>query len=866
MSTQANTFEAMERDFKKVFEQLSADDSLKTFRNEYEKLHSALKKSHENEKMLINKCRSLNAEILQNASKVHAALRLSQEDQNSIQLLKKEIDKAWKMVDAAHEKEKNAKKTTAQLKVEIANLSRLVDQGAGLSIGQENAVNDLLAEKEKFQAEVTALNDQIKSQSVQIDSLKKEVDDFHNVKTGLTGTLETVQENLRKALNEAERESRRAQRLQDEMIGIKEQNDKRELEIQQLAFELDRSKGESDQLRLLIKDNTINLERFRRAGDDLRLKNDEYERRIEGYIKQQQRTTEEMDGMADDSKSKSELIRKKSEEIEQLRKKLAKGAKDFDQLMEKKTEGDTQRDMLKSELLNLSKEMDTFRRHADADEKLIKELQVSFKRLNVGFQQSKEKNKASVEISKAFKETKRNLEQDIKAHKLVEEKLRKQNSLLEMSQEKASIATLTWQQKFEQAQEMIKEKEMENTELQKKINEEKAKLKTQQAMYEAVRADRNQFSQQSIELQDEVSEMKRKFKIMTHQIDQLKEEIRQKEQAVIQQHFQVKGLKEEMKTQKKTEAKKDALMESSDQLLASQDIEIKNLRFALMEAEQAQRQQKKVYDDVVAERDVLGSQLIRRNDELALLYEKVKIQESILAKGEIQYHERLNDIKLMKRDLADMERQLALKSNQLANTEALKSELHHLQIEILSERTKVAALSEELETPMNVHRWRKLEGSDPKAFEMLQKIQTLQRRLIVKTEQVVEKDLMIEESQKLYMELKNILARQPGPEIAEQLCAYQQSLKNKTKQMKALAAELNMLQAQTNEYRYEIDRITGELQDVKRKYLEQKKFLQLDKEAQRGEHLEPNEPLLRQQHQFIQQQNRFVGGGFNLNA
>lgn len=337
MSTQANTFEAMERDFKKVFEQLSADDSLKTFRNEYEKLHSALKKSHENEKMLINKCRSLNAEILQNASKVHAALRLSQEDQNSIQLLKKEIDKAWKMVDAAHEKEKNAKKTTAQLKVEIANLSRLVDQGAGLSIGQENAVNDLLAEKEKFQAEVTALNDQIKSQSVQIDSLKKEVDDFHNVKTGLTGTLETVQENLRKALNEAERESRRAQRLQDEMIGIKEQNDKRELEIQQLAFELDRSKGESDQLRLLIKDNTINLERFRRAGDDLRLKNDEYERRIEGYIKQQQRTTEEMDGMADDSKSKSELIRKKSEEIEQLRKKLAKGAKDFDQLMEKKT-------------------------------------------------------------------------------------------------------------------------------------------------------------------------------------------------------------------------------------------------------------------------------------------------------------------------------------------------------------------------------------------------------------------------------------------------------------------------------------------------------------------------------------------------
>ena len=49
------------------------------------------------------------------------------------------------------------------------------------------------------------------------------------------------------------------------------------------------------------------------------------------------------------------------------------------------------------------------------------------------------------------------------------------------------------------------------------------------------------------------------------------------------------------------------------------------------------------------------------------------------------------------------------------------------------------ALSEELENPMNVHRWRKLEGSDPTTFEMIQKIHTLQKRLISKTEEVREK-------------------------------------------------------------------------------------------------------------------------------
>jgi hypothetical protein len=56
---------------------------------------------------------------------------------------------------------------------------------------------------------------------------------------------------------------------------------------------------------------------------------------------------------------------------------------------------------------------------------------------------------------------------------------------------------------------------------------------------------------------------------------------------------------------------------------------------------------------------------------------------------------------------------------------------------------------------------------------MIQKIQTLQKRLIAKTEEVVEKDLLIQEKEKLYMELKNILARQPGPEVAEQLSIYQ---------------------------------------------------------------------------------------------
>jgi hypothetical protein len=41
--------------------------------------------------------------------------------------------------------------------------------------------------------------------------------------------------------------------------------------------------------------------------------------------------------------------------------------------------------------------------------------------------------------------------------------------------------------------------------------------------------------------------------------------------------------------------------------------------------------------------------------------------------------------------------------------------------------------------------------------------------------------------------------------------------------MKAMASELNMFQAQVMEYKYEIERLTRELQDSKRKYFEQKR-------------------------------------------
>ena len=107
---------------------------------------------------------------------------------------------------------------------------------------------------------------------------------------------------------------------------------------------------------------------------------------------------------------------------------------------------------------------------------------------------------------------------------------------------------------------------------------------------------------------------------------------------------------------------------------------------------------------------------------------------------------------------------------------------------------------------------------------------------------MVEKELLIQEKEKLYMELKQILQRQPGPEVAEQLQIYQQTLKEKTRQMKvtiptcwpkdllvnelffqSMASELNMYESQIVEHKMDIDKLQRELQEVKKKYYLQKK-------------------------------------------
>merc|ERR1711865_833684 len=252
-------------------------------------------------------------------------------------------------------------------------------------------------------------------------------------------------------------------------------------------------------------------------------------------------------------------------------------------------------------------------------------------------------------------------------------------------------------QKYYTALEEVKLQELQISALQKKIVEGETRLKQQQNLYEAVRSDRNLYSKNLIESQDEILEMKRKFKIMNHQISQLKEEIQAKDSALMAVHLEHARLEKEREMQKTEIQKLRNQLSESTNTIKSLRQEIKKLEAIIEKGEREMERQRKELDEVINERDILGTQLIRRNDELALLYEKIKIQQSTLKKGEVQYRERIEDIRILKLKINDMKRELQLLSSSVSSIDSLRNEVYHLQRELLQERTKVKALSEELE-------------------------------------------------------------------------------------------------------------------------------------------------------------------------
>ena len=141
----------------------------------------------------------------------------------------------------------------------------------------------------------------------------------------------------------------------------------------------------------------------------------------------------------------------------------------------------------------------------------------------------------------------------------------------------------------------------------------------------------------------QVALMQQKFKILSHSIDQLKQEIVSKDQKLVKENFAHHRVQNEIQTLKNDLTRIRKQIQSSEQIINNQISEIRKLSKIIADADAERLRQRKEFDAVIAERDMLGTQLIRRNNEVKGLYEKIKIVRSTLTKGEWTYDEKMDE-------------------------------------------------------------------------------------------------------------------------------------------------------------------------------------------------------------------------------
>lgn len=568
-------------------------------------------------------------------------------------------------------------------------------------------------------------------------------------------------------------------------------------------------------------------------------KMEEYINQYERLYRELQDHTAELDRQNALNEKMEIEIQEKASYIENLQSDIKRSAKEIvktnqmrehakekcQEAVESKTTADAKQDALNKQIAQIREtDAPSVRREIESLDRQIVAVKQELEILKKKHLGSERASKAMVDLIQLNKNGKINLSVEIKI--LEEEVEHHKAQIRSMLQEKdrfehdAEIAN----QQYYTALEELKLQELQIQELNKKISSDLTKLKQKQSLYESVRSDRNLYSKQLIDSQDEINALKRKFRSMNHHIDQMKEEISAKDHAIVKEHFLHHSVDKERELLKNELTKIKKQVQSSEVIIENQRVEVMKLQRIIEEADLESQRQKNELSSVLSERNLLTGQLVKRNSELNEMYEKIKIQRSNLRIGERNYNKYLESLAAWQHQLVEVVRNQSDTIASLAKLEQLRHRVIQLEKDILKEQIKARSLQDELETPMNVHRWRKLESSEPKMYEKITQIQLLQRQLVQMSDKVIQNELLIQEKEKIYVELKNVISRQPGPEVEEQILIYQQTLKDKVKQLGSMNIELEMYIEQVGKFKEDLVSIDKQMAALNKKWMKQTKI------------------------------------------
>ncbi|XP_037943974.1 cilia- and flagella-associated protein 58-like [Teleopsis dalmanni] len=488
-----------------------------------------------------------------------------------------------------------------------------------------------------------------------------------------------------------------------------------------------------------------------------------------------------------------EIVRLKNQ-INALEKSIITSGHTYEELRQVKDNILRERDVLRSDIIKTNNIMADLRHQIMVQSNTMDALRLDINKFNVKLDEAK------INVLKAERERD------------------------EISQEMESL-----QERIEYLQEQVQLKTNQVTDLTEKLQQKNFALINVKKQLESVHSEK-MILQRNLET---CTQERDNFRILqaknTHQISQLTNEIAQNQNKINSLNMRIERLNNDKKDLQSELKNKENLLASVRQDLKEMKYKNEQYMKTITDDEKKFMRIKQNLEETRKEKNLVGLQMVRRNDEIILLKEKLDVLQLALDQGQSQYNQRVEDIRLLKTEITKLQTERECHKRALNSTADMREEIIRLNRLLNQERVKVRALMEDTKVPTAVHRWRILRGEDPEKFDLMQKVQVLQKRNLKQHVERgnIEKELY--ETKNMFDALKRSVEKLPASDVKRKLLDCKRVLERRTLMWKVCQSELSVCEVELKTRQSIIDELRSQVAKM------------TEKERVRGEHIEPQE-------------------------
>lgn len=264
---------------------------------------------------------------------------------------------------------------------------------------------------------------------------------------------------------------------------------------------------------------------------------------------------------------------------------------------------------------------------------------------------------------KTMEAKKEKLDKDISAHKQQvlefqeeENKWVEEIKFLSTIREKMARTASQAMAQQRETREELKVKELLILDLTKKQQETEFRLNSFIALYEEVKNMRNKYVSQIQNSSQDLAEMKERIKILQNEVEILRNESSEKDRVLADCKKQVQKEIQTRDSWRGELNKKEFTYKNKMSIIGQKINEGDKLNLIINSLQKEMNNLIFKYEMACESRNYMGIQLIDKNDELCILYEKSNIQENILKNGEQEIRQKEEEIRMINLELKERQR------------------------------------------------------------------------------------------------------------------------------------------------------------------------------------------------------------------